>query len=119
MSKFAKYKVSEELENMALEVLDIAVDTGKIKRGINETTKAIERGIAKLVYFAGDVTPPEIIMHLPPLCSEKKTPFIMISDKKKLGKRAGIEVPTSSVAIIDPGDGVKILKDLIFKLTNE
>ncbi|MHA1230624.1 MAG: 50S ribosomal protein L7Ae [Candidatus Helarchaeota archaeon] len=116
---FDKFKVSEDLEKMALDVLEVARDTGRIKKGINETTKAIERNQAKLVFFASNVQPPEIVMHLPPLCSEKKIPFIVVSDKKKLGKLSGIEVATSSVAIVDPGDGAKVLKDLVSKLASK
>ena len=116
MSVIDKYKRSEELERMAIEALEIARDTGKIKKGINETTKAIERGTAKIVYFAGNIEPLELIMHIPILCEEKKVPCLVVEDKKKLGKTVGIDVPTSSVAIIDPGDGVKIVRDLINKL---
>ncbi|MHA1268899.1 MAG: 50S ribosomal protein L7Ae [Candidatus Helarchaeota archaeon] len=119
MSMFDKYKKSDELINMALQTLEIAYDTGKIKKGINETTKAVERTTAKLVLFASNIEPPEIVMHLPLLCAEKKVPFIVVPDKKKLGKMAGIDVSTSSVAIIDPGDAIKLLKDLEKKLASE
>ncbi|MCK4243731.1 ribosomal L7Ae/L30e/S12e/Gadd45 family protein, partial [Candidatus Bathyarchaeota archaeon] len=54
MSKplFMKFDVSKELAEAAYEALQVARDTGKIKKGTNESTKAIERGIAKLVYIA-------------------------------------------------------------------
>ena len=50
------------------ELIEIARETGKIRKGINEASKAIERGVAKLVVVADDVDPPEIVMHLSPLC---------------------------------------------------
>ncbi|MDD1662425.1 MAG: 50S ribosomal protein L7ae, partial [Methanomicrobiales archaeon] len=43
---FVKFEVPDEIQNKALEALEIARDTGKIKKGSNEATKAIERGIA-------------------------------------------------------------------------
>ncbi len=70
MSKmYQQFEVPDELQNNALEALELARDTGKIKKGSNEATKAIERGIAQIVLIGGDVEPEEIVMHLPPaLC---------------------------------------------------
>ncbi|MFH0832641.1 MAG: 50S ribosomal protein L7Ae [Candidatus Aenigmatarchaeota archaeon] len=97
------------------ELIEIARETGKIRKGINETTKAIERGIAKLVVAAEDVDPPEITMHLPPLCDEKKIPFVTVSSKSELGRASGINVVTASVAIVDAGEGKKKLEELVKK----
>ena len=58
-------------EAKVLEIVEIARTSGKIRKGSNEATKAIEKGEAKLVVYADDVTPKEIIMHLPLLCKEK------------------------------------------------
>ncbi|MEX2751276.1 MAG: ribosomal L7Ae/L30e/S12e/Gadd45 family protein, partial [Candidatus Freyarchaeota archaeon] len=56
MSKpfYVRFQVPEELVKKALQALEVARDTGKIKRGTNETTKAVERGQAKLVMLAED-----------------------------------------------------------------
>ncbi len=118
MSKpiYIKKEIPETLIIKALEALEIARDTGKIKRGINEATKAIERGLAKLVLVATDVEPPEIVMHIPPLCEEKKIPCVFPGNKKKLGKTAGIDVNTSCVAVLDAGDAKDLIKDLATKL---
>ena len=61
MAQFVKFDVPEELANKALEALELARDTGKIKKGTNEATKAIERGNAKLVFVAEDVEPAAVI----------------------------------------------------------
>jgi large subunit ribosomal protein L7Ae len=61
---YVKTEAPEELQNKALEALEVARDTGKIKKGSNEATKAIERGIAALVVIGADVEPEEIVMHL-------------------------------------------------------
>jgi large subunit ribosomal protein L7Ae len=109
-------EIPEELLKKSLEALEIARDTGKIKRGINEATKAIERGLAKLVLVASDVEPPEIVAHIPILCEEKKIPLTFPGNKKKLGKSAGIDVNTSCVAVLDAGDAKDLIKDLADKL---
>lgn len=121
MSKpfYVKFEVPPELAEKAYEALKKARETGgKIKKGTNETTKAVERGLAKLVLIAEDVDPPEIVAHLPLLCDEKKIPYIYVPSKKRLGEAAGIEVAAASAAIIEPG-GAKELVEEIIRAVNE
>ncbi|MFC2142896.1 ribosomal L7Ae/L30e/S12e/Gadd45 family protein [Candidatus Aenigmatarchaeota archaeon] len=91
--------------NKVLEVIELARETGKLRKGINESTKAIERGDAKLIIIADDISPPEIVMHLEPLCEEKKIKLVKVPSKSELGRAAGLDVPTTSIAIVDAGDG--------------
>ena len=100
-------------ESRMLELFELARQTGTIKKGVNETTKAIERNSAKVVAFAKDVEPPEIVMHLRPLCEEKNIPCIEISSKKELGRIAGINVACAAVAVTDFGKGTDLAKKLI------
>ena len=99
-------------ENKVLHAIEIARNTGKVRIGTNETTKAIERGIAKLVVIADDVQPKEVIMHLEPLCNEKKIPFVHVKNKLELGRAAGIDVGTASIAIIELGDAKKDIEEI-------
>ncbi|MCH8329525.1 MAG: 50S ribosomal protein L7ae [Nanoarchaeota archaeon] len=78
--------------------------TGKIEKGTNEVTKAIERGTAKFVAYALDVEPKEIVQHIPLLCKEKKILCKEVDNKQKLGIAVGIPVAASSVAVIESGD---------------
>lgn len=96
-----------------LEAIEVAKTSGKLKKGVNEVTKAIERGTAKLVVAAQDVSPKEIIMHLPLLAKEKGCLYGEVSTKEDLGAAAGLEKPTSAVAIVDAGKA----KDIIASLT--
>ncbi len=99
-------------EAKALQAIEVARNTGKIRIGTNETTKAVERGIAKLVVVAEDVNPKEVVMHLPPLCNEKKIPIAHVKTKQDLGRAAGIDVGTAAVAIVEAGDSKKIIDEL-------
>ena len=99
-------------EAKALEVVEIARTTGKISKGANETTKAIEKGQAKLVVYAADVSPKEIVMHLPLLCKEKKIPCIEVSKKEDLGAAAGLPVATAAVAVVKEGEAKAALESL-------
>lgn len=104
---------SKETIEKAYEAVEIAKKTGKIKKGTNEVTKVVERGTAKLVLIAKDVNPPEITMHLIPLCKEKSIPYIIVTSREELGASAGLGVPTSSIAIVEEGDAKALIKGLI------
>ncbi|MCD6542558.1 MAG: 50S ribosomal protein L7ae [Thermoplasmata archaeon] len=116
MPMYVRFKVTKELESMAYELVERARDTGKISKGTNETTKQVERGLAKLVIMAEDVSPEEILAHMPLLCEEKNIPYTYVPSKKELGAAAGLEVAAASVAIIDPGEAKDELEELIKKL---
>ena len=99
----------------ALEAIEVAKATGKIKKGVNEVTKAIEKGNAKLVLYAGDVNPKEIVMHLAPLSKQKGIPCVEVATKEELGVAAGLAIGTAAVAVIKEGEA----KAAIAKLSKE
>jgi large subunit ribosomal protein L7Ae len=105
-------EVTQETIKKAYEAVEIARKTGKIKKGVNEVTKSIERGVAKLVLTAEDVSPKEVVLHLEPLCKEKEIKFIVIPSKEELGAAAGLSVATTAIAIIKEGDSKDIIKAL-------
>ncbi len=105
-------EIPQEIVNKALEAIEIARTSGKLKKGANEATKAIEKGNAKLVLYAKDVTPPEIVMHLPLLCKEKGIPCVGVATKDDLGAAAGLTVGTSSVAITKEGDSKNLIEEI-------
>ena len=114
MSKpfYVKIDVPKELADAAYEALQIANQTGSVRKGTNETTKAVERGEAKLVVIAEDVDPPEVVAHLPLLCEERKIPYIFVPNKRKLGTSAGIDVPAAAACITVVGDAVGLIKEI-------
>ncbi len=100
-----------EKSEKAYEAVEVARTTGKIRKGTNEVTKAIERGIAKLVVVAKDVMPPEVTMHIPLLCKEKHIACVEVPSREELGAAAGLQVATSSIAITEPGEAAAIIKE--------
>ncbi len=108
--------VPKDVLERVYEALELARKGGKIKKGTNEVTKAVEHGTAKLVVVAQDVNPKEIIMHLPSLCEEKGIPLVPVPKREDLGEAAGIGLPTASVAIIQEGEAKQAIKELISKL---
>ena len=113
---YVNFDVPEELMQATLEVVKMARETGKIRKGVNEVIKSIERGQAKFVVIAMDVDPPEIVAFLPTLCDERKIPYIFVSSKRELGEAAGLQVNASSVSIIDPGDAKDFLDEIVKKV---
>lgn len=84
---------------------------------MNEVTKSIERVQAKLVVMAEDVTPPEILFHIPLLCEEKGIPYGYLSTKKELGNVVRINVSSSAIAIENVGSGNEnALNDVVKKI---
>lgn len=112
---YVKFEASEEIQNKALEALELARDTGKIKKGANEATKSIERSVAALVLIGADVEPEEIVMHLGPLCEEKKIPYLFINKQNDIGTASGLEVGSTAAAIVKPGKA----KDLVDEIAKQ
>ena len=103
----------KDIIEKALQAVELARASGKIKKGTNETTKALERGTAKLVVIAEDVSPAEITMHLPLLAQEKKVICVAVPKKEDLGTACGLGIGAVSVAVTDPGDSMPLIKELL------
>ena len=110
---YVKFSVSKDLSDKVLQLLEMARNSGKIRKGTNEATKAIEKSAAQIVIIAEDVEPEEIVMHLPMLCDEKKIPYIFVPSKQDLGRAAGIDKSMAAAAIVEAGDGKSLLKEVI------
>ena len=109
-------EVPKELVDKVYEAIELAKATGKIKKGTNEVTKAVEKGEVKLVAIAKDVSPKEIVMHIPILCEEKGVLCAEVPSREELGAAAGLHVGTASIAIMQEGEAKPILKELNTKL---
>ena len=116
-------KANNEMGKEILEVANKAKHFGLLKKGANETTKALNRGVADLVVLAADTEPLEIILHLPLLCEDKNVPYVYVKKQADLGKACGVSRNIIAVAILyKPGekspieDTVKDLKDRVEQL---
>ena len=120
MSKpyYVKYETPKDLVNAIYEAVRLAKQSGTVRKGTNETTKAIERGISKLVVIAEDVEPPEVVAHLPILCDERTSKYVFVPSKKELGNALGIEVGSAAATIIDAGESQQILDQITSTVDN-
>jgi len=83
-----------------------------VRRGVKEVVKAIRKNQAtnSICVFAGDISPIDVISHLPVLCEEASIPYIFVPSKETLGLASRTKRPTSCVLIPSPTD-----KDLLQK----
>ncbi|MDE1874284.1 MAG: 50S ribosomal protein L7Ae [Candidatus Micrarchaeota archaeon] len=109
---YAKFEVPKDIADKTLEALRLAKQSGSVRKGVNEVTKAVERGIATLVVIAGDVEPEEVVMHIPTICEQKHIPFVFVPAKLDLGKAAGLGVPCATAAIEKAGEGQSQVKEV-------
>jgi len=110
---YVKFETPADLVSPILEALRVASTSGKVKKGTNEATKAIERGTSKLIIIAEDVEPPEVVAHLPILCEEQGVAYVFVPTKQELGSSLGIEITSAAAAILDAGDAQHIVDQII------
>src|SRR5574342_839016 len=120
MSKpyYVKFQVPKDLVTAIYEAVRVSRESGKVRKGTNETTKAIERGVSKLAVIAEDVEPPEVVAHLPIICEERNTPYVFVPSKQQLGESLGISVGSAAATIIDAGEGQHIVDQVVGTLSS-
>jgi large subunit ribosomal protein L7Ae len=109
---YVRFETPNEVADKALQLVQIASETGKVRVGTNEVTKSSERAEAKLVVMAEDVDPVEILVHIPMLCEEKRIPYVYVPKKQRLGQSAGLSKSAASVAIVEAGEAKALLEEL-------
>jgi large subunit ribosomal protein L7Ae len=115
MSKpyFVKFETPKEIAEAGYEALRQARQTGKIRKGTNETTKAIERNLAKLVIIAEDIDPPEVVAHLPILCDERSIPYVYVPTRSQMGPALGIDLGAAAACIVEPGESEGLITQIV------
>eukprot|EP01084_Bolivina_argentea_P234098 394119_1 len=90
----------QDLSNSILELVQQAANYKQLKRGANESTKALNRGQAEIIIMAADTEPLEILMHLPLLCEDKNVQYVFTPSKLALGRACGVTRPVICCSII-------------------
>ncbi len=114
---YVKFETPADLVNPILEAIRVATQSGKVRKGTNEATKAIERGTSKLIIIAEDVEPPEVVAHLPILCEEQGAAYAFVPSKQELGKALGIDITSAAAAILDSGDAQHIIDQVVSSIS--
>ncbi|KZO94878.1 L30e-like protein [Calocera viscosa TUFC12733] len=90
---------SNDLTNKILELINQATSYKQVKKGANEATKTLNRGIAEFIILTADTEPIEILLHLPLLCEDKNVPYVFVPSKIALGRACGVSRPVIAVSV--------------------
>ena len=115
---YVRFETPADIADKALQLAQIASETGTVRVGTNEVTKSSERAEAKLVVMAEDVDPVEILAHIPMLCEEKRIPYLYVPKKQRLGQSVGLTKSAASVAVVEAGEAKALLEELAQSFAN-
>jgi len=88
-----------DLTNQILELVQQAGQYKQLKKGANESTKSLNRGIAEFIVLTADTEPIEILLHLPLLCEEKNVPYVFLPSKAALGRACNVSRPVIAASV--------------------
>jgi len=88
-----------QLTNQILDLVQQASHYKQLKKGANEATKTLNRGICEFIILTADVEPIEIVLHLPLLCEDKNVPYIFVPSKTALGRACGVSRPVIAASV--------------------
>ncbi|KAI1304866.1 NHP2-like protein 1 [Mortierella claussenii] len=87
------------LTNSIMDLVQQASHYKQLKKGANEVTKTLNRGIAEFIVMTADTEPIEILLHLPLLCEDKNVPYVFVPSKTALGRACGVSRPVISCSV--------------------
>ena len=106
--------------NLTVTILDVvqqAANFKQLKKGANEATKTLNRGISEFIVLAADAEPLEILLHLPLLCEDKNVPYVFVPSKIALGRACGVSRPVIACSVTS--NEASQLKDQIQKIKDK
>ncbi|XP_065826773.1 NHP2-like protein 1 [Oscarella lobularis] len=99
---------NSQLTVTILDLVQQAMNYKQLKKGANESTKALNRGLAEFIVMSADADPLEILLHLPLLCEDKNVPYVFVRSKQALGRACGVSRAVIACAVtINEGSQLK------------
>ncbi|XP_055682288.1 NHP2-like protein 1 homolog [Lutzomyia longipalpis] len=96
------------LTSKIMNLLQQALNYKQLRKGANEATKTLNRGIAEFIVMAADAQPLEILLHLPLLCEDKNVPYVFLRSKQALGRACGVSRPIVAASVtVNEGSQLK------------
>ena len=114
---YVKFEVSNDVVSKTYEALQLAKQSGTVRKGSNEVTKSVERGLATFVVIAADVEPEEGSGTPARPVRAEEDRYSYVSNKADLGKSIGMTVPCTAIAVENAGTAANAIKDIISKVT--
>lgn len=101
-----------KLTQTILQLLQQAQHYQQLKKGANEATKTLNRGIASFIVLAADAEPLEILLHLPILCEDKNVPYVFVRSKTALGRACGVSRAVIAASVTH-NDGSQLKSQIV------
>eukprot|EP00287_Rhodomonas_sp_CCMP768_P008393 CAMPEP_0196726918 /NCGR_PEP_ID=MMETSP1091-20130531/8030_1 /TAXON_ID=302021 /ORGANISM="Rhodomonas sp., Strain CCMP768" /LENGTH=146 /DNA_ID=CAMNT_0042069421 /DNA_START=33 /DNA_END=473 /DNA_ORIENTATION=- len=99
VSPIANPLAKDKLVKKILKLVKAASKEKNVRRGVKEVVKAVRKGEKGICVIAGDISPIDVISHLPVLCEDNSVPYIFVPSKEALGTAGQTKRPTSCVLI--------------------
>ena len=115
VAQIATPLANKKLQKKLFKLVSKSTKAKCTKRGVKEAVKAIKKGQKGLVVLAGDISPIDVLSHIPILCEESDIPYIFVRSKSELGTAAGTRRSTCCIQILPPSKDDKKVRDL-FKI---
>ncbi|XP_044465949.1 H/ACA ribonucleoprotein complex subunit 2-like protein [Mangifera indica] len=100
LAPIAKPLAGKKLCKRTLKLVRRAAGHKCLKRGVKEVVKSIRRGHKGLCVIAGNISPIDVITHVPILCEESDIPYIYVPSKEDLANAGATKRPTCCVLVL-------------------
>jgi U4/U6 small nuclear ribonucleoprotein SNU13 len=88
------------LTNSILDLVQQASHFKQLRKGANEATKTLNRGICEFIVIAADASPLELVLHMPLICENKNVPYVFVPSMVALGRACGVSRPVICASVM-------------------
>ncbi|KAL8540087.1 hypothetical protein ACS0TY_001611 [Phlomoides rotata] len=100
LAPIAKPLAGKKLCKRSLKLVRRAAEHKCLKRGVKEVVKSIRRGNKGICIIAGNISPIDVITHVPILCEESEIPYVYVPSKEDLANAGATKRPTCCVLVL-------------------
>ena len=93
---------SDKLASKLLKLTGKLAKVKLLKRGVKEVNKSFRKGNKGICLIAGDVSPVDVVSHIPVCCEKNNIPYVFVPSREALGTHAATKRPTSVVVLLKP-----------------
>jgi len=114
----AKPMASKKFAKKVYKLIKKGTKAKSIRSGLKDVQSRIRKGETGLVIFAGDVTPVDVMVHMPVVCEDKQIPYIYTPSRMDLGAAMGVKRGCLMI-LVKEHDDIKELYDEVSKEINK
>eukprot|EP01135_Chromosphaera_perkinsii_P003582 Nk52_evm40s248 gene=Nk52_evmTU40s248 len=104
VNEISKPLAPKKLSKKILKTVKKAAKNKSLRRGVKEVVKGLRKGEKGVCVIAGDISPIDVISHVPILCEDHDVPYCFVPSKEELGCAGATKRPTSCVMVKSHSD---------------